>query len=51
VSFPKDGETTLNKTPEKRYQRKIRIGPFHPTMSDNFLEKRKISSKGFDKLE
>ena len=36
--------------PEKAYQEKVRAGPYQPTNSDNFFEKRYMSRKGFARL-
>ena len=51
VNFPKAGEINFRKTPDMKYQRKTEAGPYHPTKSDSFLEKRMISRVGFEKLE
>lgn len=51
VSLPKDGEMYLRNRPDRKYQRKTDPGPYHPTSSDNFLEKRMISRVGLEKLE
>lgn len=46
VSLPNGGEINLMMIPEMKYQAKTMIGPYHPTTSANFLEKRMISRHG-----
>lgn len=36
--------------PEKAYQEKVRAGPYQPTNSDNFFEKRYMSRNGLARL-
>ncbi len=51
VNFPKLGEINLIKNPERVYHKTTVAGPYHPTNSISFLEKRMISKVGFEKLE
>lgn len=37
--------------PDMKYQTTTIAGPIHPTNSANFLENKRISSNGFEKLE
>jgi hypothetical protein len=41
----------FKRTPESPYHKNTDRGPYQPTSSDNFLEKRMISRVGFEKLE
>jgi hypothetical protein len=50
VSFPKGGETTLIKNPDRKYQSITMPGPIHPTNSDSFLENIMMSRSGFEKF-
>lgn len=51
VSRPNGGDTNLSKVPEHKYHKTIERGPCQPTSSESFLEKRRISRVGFEKLE
>jgi hypothetical protein len=41
----------FKRIPVSKYHKKTDKGPYQPTSSDNFLEKRIISKVGFEKLE
>jgi len=50
VNCPNAGEINLMTVPAIRYHPIVAAGPYHPTRTESFLEKRMMSSKGFEKL-
>lgn len=46
VNFPNEGEICLIMKPAMKYHPKSRPGPYHPTNSESFREKKTMSSIG-----